>query len=237
MLALHPAGATTNAWFMVDSGNMFERERRALGRAMRRIRERKGLTQAETAKRIAVADQQWQRWEAGDRNPRKDRYGDIASALDVSVEELLNERTRLATSAEEAAPVAPSADLIGVYGYAAGAGERITVTSGSELRWVPKHPAQYGYRKVGAAEIIGESMYPRWKPRELAYFVFDLMPPRGEDVIVELRSGEAMIKEYVGRRPGEDGGPGVLRLKEFYPEERILEISEADVRALHAVVG
>lgn len=195
------------------------------------------MTQAQAAQRINIADQQWQRWEAGDRNPRQAKYPDIASALDVSVDELLAERARVANLIDDPAPQAPSADLTGVYGYAAGAGERITVSSGSELRWVPKHPAQYGYRRVGAAEIIGESMYPRWKPRELAYFVFDLMPPRGEDVIVELVNGEAMIKEYVGRKPSRDGAPERLTLKEFYPEERVFDVDMDTVRALHAVVG
>lgn len=206
------------------------RERRALGRAIRRVRERKRMTQAQAAQHMGVQDQQWQRWESGERNPRPEKIADIAAAMDVSTEELLAERARVIGLTDDG-PAAPAPGMVGVFGYAAGAGERITVIGGSELRWVPMHPAQQGYRRIGAAEVVGESMWPRWKPREIAYFVFDLAPPRGEDVIAELQDGTAIIKEYVGRIGDR------LQFREFYPEERVFEIPASEIRALHAVVG
>ncbi len=188
------------------------------------------MTQAQAAKRLGVLDQQWQRWESGERNPRLAKIPEIAAAIDVTPEELLAERSRV-IGLDDLGPVAPEPGLVGLYGYAAGAGERLTIASGSEMRWVPMHPAQVGYRKVGAVEIVGESMYPRWKPREIAYFVFDLSPPRGEDVIAELQDGTAIIKEYVGRIGDK------LQFREFFPQERIFEIPAEEIRALHAVVG
>lgn len=230
MLALQNGGRPREFPRMAPLPDNLNREKRALGRAMRRVRERQGMTQAQAAKRLGVLDQQWQRWESGERNPRLAKIPEIAAAIDVTPEELLAERSRV-IGLDDLGPVAPEPGLVGLYGYAAGAGERLTIASGSEMRWVPMHPAQVGYRKVGAVEIVGESMYPRWKPREIAYFVFDLSPPRGEDVIAELQDGTAIIKEYVGRIGDK------LQFREFFPQERIFEIPAEEIRALHAVVG
>lgn len=176
--------------------------------------------------------QVWQRWESGERQPRKARLGDIAKALGVTQDELLQTRSSILSRPEEGeGTVTPLPGLVAVYGMAAGQGERISIAAGTELRWVPMHPAQRGYRQIGAAEVVGESMYPRYKPRELAYFVFNMTPPRGDDVIVELHNGEAMIKEYQGQKDGQ------VFLKEWFPEERVFSISGSTVKALHAVVG
>lgn len=167
----------------------------------------------------------------------------LLSALDATLEEWMLARTKIAGG--DAPPILarptqlesgrrglePAPGLCAVYGMVAGEGERVAVAAGSEIRYVPMHPGQRGYSKIGAAEVVGESMYPRWKPRELAYFVFDLPPPRGDDVIVELQDGTAMIKEYVGRTPSH------LMLKEWSPVERTFDVPLENVRALHAVVG
>jgi transcriptional regulator with XRE-family HTH domain len=208
----------------------FTDEDRALGRAMHNLRKRKGMTQPQAAENMGVPVQNWSRWERGDHKPRRDRLPDVARALGVTLDELMAERAGVLGGFASAAASPFRAGLTGVYGLAAGAGERIAVAAGSEIRWVPTHPAQTGYKRTGAAEVVGMSMYPRYKPRELAYFVFDLPPGPGDDVVVEMNDGSALIKEFVRIRDGK------VWLKEWHPEEREFPIELASVKAMHAAV-
>jgi transcriptional regulator with XRE-family HTH domain len=56
---------------------------------IRRLRERAGWTQAETAKRAGVPFRTLQNWEAGIREPRLDALKKLAIAYGVTVDELL----------------------------------------------------------------------------------------------------------------------------------------------------
>jgi transcriptional regulator with XRE-family HTH domain len=122
-------------------------------------------------------------------------------------------------------------DSCPLYGFVAAAGEVVNLTDAALTRRIPIHPAQRGYSQTGAVEVIGESMYPRYKPREIVYFVFGLRPKRGEDAVVEMTDGSAILKEYVIEKTG------YVFLREFYPEERQFSIESTKVKALHAVVG
>jgi len=231
-------------------------EARLLGRALATLRRNAGMSQPEAAKAFGIESAAgWGKYETGKApsifHPATQRR--LVQAVKATLEDLATERSKLQLGpstkpaskparyvvspetgrAERVRETTPTAfpGMCAVYGYAAGAGERVVVAAGSEIRWVPIHPGQKGYSRVGAAEVVGESMYPRFKPRELAYFVFDLQPPRGDDVIIELADGTAMIKEYVGRTSDN------LMVKEFFPEERTFDIPLSDVTALHAVVG
>lgn len=220
-------------------------EAKLLGKALARLRERAGMTQPQAAHAFGIESSAgWSKYENGKASTifHPDIQKRLVAAVGATVEDLIAERTTLATpTTARPAAIAPLESprrdptpfpgMCAVYGYAAGAGEKIAVATGSELRWVPIHPNQRGYAKVGAAEVVGESMYPRFKPRELAYFVFDVMPPRGDDVIIELLDGTALIKEYVGRTPEN------LIVREFFPADRTFEVSLKTVKALHAVVG
>lgn len=234
---------------MTTSSDNDNAEAKALGQALASLRAKAGLTQPQAAERFGIDSAAgWGKYETGKAPSifRPDVQRRLVEAVNASVEDLQIERSRLSSSPTPAIgvsrPAAPSdaprrADpapfpgMVAVYGYAAGEGERIVVASGSEIRWIPMHPGQRGYAKIGAAEIVGESMYPRYKPREMAYFVFDLQPPRGDDVIVELDDGTAIIKEYGGRTADH------LILREFYPEERTFDLPLSKVKSLHAVVG
>ncbi len=117
-----------------------------------------------------------------------------------------------------------------MFGYVAAAGESISLEAQDVRRRVPIHPAQAEYASPGVVEVLGESMYPRYKPRELVYFVFGLAPRRGDDAIIQLSDGSAMLKEYVMQKDGR------TFLKEYHPEERQFSIESTGLK-LHAVVG
>lgn len=239
---IDPRGMVTNA---------DRTEAALLGRALANLRQQQGLSQPDAAENFGVTSAaNWSKYELGKAPTifRPEVQRRLAAAIGVSVEDLMIEVARLqgggapsrqpSGTAVNLAEVprrgfdpSPTPGMAAVYGLAAAEGEAIAIAAGSEIRYVPMHPAQRGYSRIGAVEIVGESMYPRWKPRELAYFVFDMPPPRGDDVIVELEDGTAIIKEYVGRTATH------LMLKEWHPQERVFDLPLVRVKALHAVVG
>src|SRR5260370_8614172 len=56
--------------------------------ALRRARERSGLTPRELAERVGVSEAVVYQWQGGHRAPRVDRLGRLAEALGVSAEDL-----------------------------------------------------------------------------------------------------------------------------------------------------
>jgi transcriptional regulator with XRE-family HTH domain len=59
-----------------------------MGEQFQRVREAKGLTQAELARRAGVRLRSLQEWEQGTRIPRFDRVVQLADGLGVSLDEL-----------------------------------------------------------------------------------------------------------------------------------------------------
>lgn len=237
-------GRIHNGWMTTKSAKE-DAEAKLLGRALQRLRDERNITQPQAAEAFGIDSAQgWGKYERGlaptIHYPEIQRR--LVAAIGATVDDLIAMRSTLDTPVganprqvapprERKAELTPYPGMCGVFGLASGAGERIALAPGAEVRWVPMHPNQKGYAKVGAAEIAGESMYPRYKPRELAFFIFDLMPPRGEDAIVELTDGTAIVREYFGRTPEN------LLVKEFSPREHVHEIPLSQVAALHAVVG
>lgn len=223
-------------------------EARKWGRALANLRERSSVSQDMAAQNFGVGSgAAWGKYEQGKAPSifRPDTQRRLVAALGATIEELHLEKVKLAdpaTTSPGGSHVAerprrhfeaagPNPGMAAVYGMAAALPDAVAISPGSEIRFVPIHPAQRGYTRVGAIEVVGESMYPRWKPRELAYFVFDLPGARGDDVVVALDDGTAILKEYLGRTSTN------LMLKEWHPAERAFEVPLDRVRAVHAVVG
>ncbi|MDR3513751.1 MAG: helix-turn-helix domain-containing protein [Caulobacteraceae bacterium] len=249
MAALAQTNVVRQPWGMTYE-SVDQQEQALLGKALAMLREEAGLTQPQAAERFGIKTSAgWSKYERG-LAPKILTLGTqmkLATAIGRTAEDLTRTRNMLAMANPEGVPVkgevvafdrrsypaeamaAPG--MCNVYGLAAGQGEYIAIASGHELRQVPMHPAQRNYPQIGAVEVVGESMFPRWKPRELAYFVFNLPPAREDDVIVELQDGTAIIKEYLGRTKTH------LMLREYFPEQRDFDLSLKDVKAIHAVVG
>lgn len=207
-----------------------------MGLAIKSFRQQMGLSQIDAAAMVnpPVTYQSWQNWERG-RGLSYPRLQQVARILKVTVQELQLARDHASDSQVVELPTTHRAmtydSKVPVYGFAAGAGERIAFNEGQATRFVSIHPNQVGHQYAGAAEVIGESMIPRYRPQEIVYFVRNRHPVRGSDVVVELSDGTAMIKEYDGQRQGQ------LWLREYCPEERVFGIAADQVIALHAVVG
>jgi phage repressor protein C with HTH and peptisase S24 domain len=208
-----------------------------LGRSIRAAREAMGLTQAQAAALLPkpVVYQSWQNWESG-RGLTQGRLMQIAEILNTTVQKLNQAAdTELGQDSEvdvghRPAPRPRETNLIPLYGYVTCAGERIALNDNSIMRRIPMHPGQIGYPNSGASEVVGESMLPRYRPREIVYWVGS-HPSRGDDVVVGLTDGTAIIKEYDGTRHGR------VWLREYFPEEQLISFPADEVMHLCAIVG
>jgi hypothetical protein len=81
-----------------------------------------------------------------------------------------------------------------------------------------------------AVTVTGQAMWPRFRPgRRL--LVSPAAPPRaGDDVLVQLASGPALIKEMVRRTAG------IIELRQFNPD-LVFAVDAGVVAAIHKVVG
>jgi hypothetical protein len=116
--------------------------------------------------------------------------------------------------------------------------ELMAIRPGDELDLLPRPAGLASDREAFAITVVGDSMWPRFRPgRRVA------VSPRspvaiGDDVIVRLRStsraleeGErALLKELV-KRTGES-----VELRQFNPD-KVFTVSESDVEAIQKVAG
>lgn len=122
-----------------------------------------------------------------------------------------------------------------LYGFAAAAPTGpINFDHETAGEYVARHPNQGRNAEAFAVRIWGESMSPRYEPGELAYCVRGQHPRRGQDVIIELKSGDAWLKTYEGQQGGQ------VRTRQLNPppgEDDFQSFDMRDIKALHAVVG
>lgn len=122
-----------------------------------------------------------------------------------------------------------------LYGFAAGAPfGPIHLNHDVAMEYVDRHPRQGRNADAFAVRVWGESMSPRYEPGDIAYCVREQFPRRMEDVVIEMKNGDAWIKRYVGMTNG------MVTLEQLNPpegEERLVYLKSSEVKALHAVVG
>ena len=110
--------------------------------------------------------------------------------------------------------------------------EMIELRRGQILDHLPRPPSLVSDRDAFALTIIGDSMWPRFRPgRRLA--VSPGAPVAiGDDVLVELAAHEglAMVKELVRRSAGE------VELRQFNPD-RSFRVPATEIGAIHKVAG
>ena len=114
--------------------------------------------------------------------------------------------------------------------------ELVTLRRGQILDRLPRPASLAGDRAAYALTVIGDSMWPRFRPgRRLA--VSPGAPVAiGDDVLVQLVADsdeygvQVMIKELV-RRSGSE-----VELRQFNPDT-VFRVPAADIAAIHKVVG
>jgi len=132
------------------------------------------------------------------------------------------------------APLPPlpllATSMVGEWGEAGSAIELVAIDGAEVLDHLPRPDSLAGDREAYALTIVGDSMWPRFRPgRRIA------VSPRspvaiGDDVIVRLGGNAALLKELV-KRTG-----AWLEFRQFNPDVTF-RVDAADVEAVHKVVG
>lgn len=119
---------------------------------------------------------------------------------------------------------------IPVYGYAAAGGEeRVAFNSGNIIDFIEPPPLWNGAGDLVGLRVLGESMVPRLFEGEMVIAQLHLPPLRGQDCIIEMNDGSALVKTYRG------GTARTIDAEQWNPQKS-LAVDRERVKALHAVV-
>ncbi|HEX7887291.1 MAG TPA: LexA family transcriptional regulator [Phenylobacterium sp.] len=207
----------------------------ALGKALKALRERAGMTQEAAAEALGVTRQAWQNYEAGGRNTilRTDLQERLASALGLERSDLLRERDRQAgvptgarTPANEDYDT-PAAYELQVLGRVKASPAGPLIYDIAEPESVVDVSWMFG-ANARTLRVAGDSMTGYVESGQLVIYDVSMWPRRGDGCVVELANGEVYVKEYL------DQGQGVLRVRQRFPEE-ILSFPMADVRGVYLI--
>lgn len=197
-----------------------------LGQALRRLRERAGLTQAEAAEEMNVTPQAWQNYESGKRRFTEARQRDTTAAVGATPADLLAEAGRGTIVSLRGEPRSFELTVDGV------------VRAGSL--------GGAAYQPDGEAEVIdfshffdpatnrvlrleGESMVPYAQPGGFVTYNLKLWPRRGDGCVIVTMDGDYLVKRF-DRSDGE-----TLYVTELHPVERQLTFALKDLRGVHRI--
>ena len=121
-------------------------------------------------------------------------------------------------------------DVIPLFGYANGSGNVLRLDDEQRVGVVPIHPAQLGSRSAFAFIVFGDSMSERMNHGEVGYAIRGRPPFKGQPCVIEMASGEALVKIYEGQ------DEHTLFARQLSPK-KTLSFHLKDVQAVHAVVG
>jgi len=127
-------------------------------------------------------------------------------------------------------PMTDSDDSVPLFGYANAAGAVLRLNDDQRVGVVPIHPAQRGSRSAFAFIVFGDSLSPRLGHGEIAYAVRGRLPSRGQPFLLEMKSGEVLVKIF------ESMDERTLFGRQLEPKKD-LSWSLRDIDAIHAVVG
>jgi hypothetical protein len=187
--------------------------------------ETSGRNQTDTAAYLTrrlgkqIANYQVSRWSSG------------AVKVPTDVMDAMRE---LAAQPAEAAPavsqLTDTSDVVPLFGYANAAGSTLRLNEDQRVGVVPVHPAQSGSRSAFAFIVFGDSLSPRLNHGDTGYAVRNKPPGKGQPALIEMVSGEVLVKIF--DRVDEH----TVFLSQLTPKKE-LTVKLQDVRALHAVVG
>ena len=212
-------------------------ERQLMGRAIKQLRTRAGLTQDAAGERLGISAQAWQRYEAGNRNFSADLIAKLAMALGIDPEEFALERTRLLDTQKggqtqtqgQFVTERRSAVLeIPVWGRVRASETGPQVYDAGEPEQVIEVATLFG-PSMGALRMAGESMVPWGEPGDLVIFDRNRYPRRGHGCVIETNTGEYYVKLY------EKNERGTLMVRELFPEEKVINFKTVDIKGVYAV--
>ncbi|PIR25632.1 MAG: hypothetical protein COX62_04535 [Deltaproteobacteria bacterium CG_4_10_14_0_2_um_filter_43_8] len=208
-----------------------------LGEIVRKFREEKGLSQ-EALARLANCSTSFigklERWEEGGRNPSLDTIEAIGNALKIPIYKIITDLGELSQERPPNAVDAPSyiPHDIPVVGLAkAGRGGFFGDDGLPVDDWSKKihRPSDVKDPHAYAVVIEGNSMEPVLKKGHKVLVITDREAQAGDWVVVQLKSGEVMVKEVSMK-------DGLVLLKSLNPLHEPIVLKKSEVLAIHPVV-
>lgn len=209
-----------------------EAEQALTGRAIRALRERMKLTQGQAGAGCVpgITSQAWQKYESGERKLSRDTLERLAHAIGVEPTDIEAERRRVLGEGAPLRPLTrrPADFTIPVWGRARAGPEGPQVYDAAEPdRQLDLSDLFRGTSR--ATTVAGESMEPWVSSGALVIYDTAAWPRRGEGCVVELASGELLVKLY--KRV--DGS--TLFIEELSPERREIRIAMREIKGAYAV--
>ena len=192
---------------------------------MNRIREFRlatGWSLQQLAEASGTSKSQIDKLEKGDRRLTVDWMVRLAKPLGCDPRELM---------AADALPANHEAGLIPVRSAARGGARQEMFLADGPIDQVPRPYYLAHAKDAYAIYVIGKSMMPMYRPRQLL-FVNPYKPPvPGNGVVVIDKKGAVLIKEFVRMKQAS------VVLREYRPKPREFTVASADIESLHAVAG
>jgi len=209
-------------------------DRRRKGLALKALRMRLGVSQAEAAEAAGFSSyKSWQYYEAGDRKFSEPKLQVLLLALNADREEFDLQLARIPEEAGRAPRVRavqerPSRPYeLPFAGMAFGGGRRPTFAEGHEAQVIDL--AQFFAPGTRFLRLDGMSMYPYAEPGGFVTYNPRQPARRGHGCVIEMKDGAMLVKRY------EHHDDETLTVTELWPEEKQLEIPLADVVGVYAI--
>lgn len=195
------------------------------------MRERRGWSKSELARRLNVTPGVVGKWESGEKHPKSARYSDIASALGCDVYYLVQGDDQLE---QRKLPVPLSDGFIPVLGYAVAGSDLIALNTADSASFetdkVARPPMLTSAKAAFAIRLRGESMEPRFFPGELLYIDPHRPAIRGRFVLVEFNDGNAAVRQYIETTKDH------VVVKTLNPPREV-RYKPGEIKHIHRVVG
>ena len=195
-------------------------------------RRTRGLTLQQLADACGTSKSQIDKLEKGDRRLTVDWMVRLAKPLNCDPRELLPDgAVKFEPVAFGSVPNADTSATLPVRGVARGGQDQEMFLSDGPIDQIPRPYYLTHARDAYAIYVVGDSMTPMYRPRQLL-FVNPYKPPSaGGGVVVVKKNNAVLIKEFVRQKTNE------IILREYQPQVREFAISSEDIASLHTVVG
>ncbi len=197
---------------------------------IRALRQRRGWTLQQLADASGTSKSQIDKLEKGERRLTVDWMVRLAKPLGCDPRDLLAEDIGFKSVAMPPAALAPAGTLP-VRGAARGGNAQEMFLTDGAIDQVPRPHYLAHVRDAYAIYVVGTSMVPMYRPRQLLFINPYKPPVPGSGVVITQPSGAVLIKEFVKQKPN-----GVT-VREYQPQPRDFTIPAADIATLHTVVG
>jgi phage repressor protein C with HTH and peptisase S24 domain len=202
---------------------------------IKKLREELGWSQEKLARAAGTSGPQINRLEKSQRRLTQEWMMKLADALGCHPSDLLppyanDEKKSAETPRRLFLRDSAGAETVPVLGQDGSKAGALVINEKEEVGRVAAHPQQAGVRRAFAFYTRGESMAPRYRSGELVYVVSNRPPVEGQDCLIELRTGDACLRQFLRQTEGK------LVYRQLNPEKEFRrDLSE--IKALHTVVG